>query len=92
VGRVDWAQSCCLWYLHNASDKRDVDYCQTKNLRAGQLLLGHTKLESRLRYLGIEVDDALEIAKSTEVWSKENGILEASAFVLWQANGLAITR
>ncbi len=38
-------------------------YLRTKNLRAVQLLLGHTKLESTVRYLGIEVDDALEIAE-----------------------------
>jgi integrase len=42
-------------------------YRRTKNLRAVQLLLGHTKLESTVRYLGIEVDDALEIAEQTEV-------------------------
>ena len=36
-------------------------YKRTKNLRAVQLLLGHTKLESTVRYLGIEVYDALEI-------------------------------
>jgi integrase len=41
-------------------------YRRTKNLRAVQLLLGHTKLESTVRYLGIEVDDALEIAEHTE--------------------------
>ena len=35
--------------------------------RALQLLLGHTKLESTVRYLGIEVDDALEMAEQTEV-------------------------
>jgi integrase len=40
---------------------------RTKNLRAVQLLLGHTKLESTIRYLGIEVDDALELAEQTEV-------------------------
>ncbi len=40
---------------------------RTRNLRAVQLLLGHTKLESTIRYLGIEVDDALEIAEQTEV-------------------------
>ena len=39
----------------------------TKNFRAMQLLLGHTKLESTVRYLGIEVDDALEMAEQTEV-------------------------
>jgi site-specific recombinase XerD len=42
-------------------------YRRTKNLRAVQLLLGHTKLESTVRYLGIEVDNALEMAEQTEV-------------------------
>ncbi len=42
-------------------------YKRTKNLRAIQLLLGHTKLDSTVRYLGIEVDDALELAEQTEV-------------------------
>jgi site-specific recombinase XerC len=42
-------------------------YRRTKSLRATQLLLGHTKLESTVRYLGIEVDDALEMAEQTEV-------------------------
>jgi integrase len=42
-------------------------YRQTKNLRAVQLLLGHTKLESTVCYLGIEVDDALDIAEKIEV-------------------------
>jgi integrase len=47
--------------------KASLIYKRTKNLRAVQLLLGHTKLESTVRYLGIEVDDALEIAEQTEV-------------------------
>ena len=42
-------------------------YRRTKNLRVVQLLLGHSKLESTVRYLGIDVDDALEIAEQTEV-------------------------
>jgi integrase len=42
-------------------------YKRTKNLRAVQLLLGHSKLESTVRYLGIEVDDALEISEQTEI-------------------------
>ena len=42
-------------------------YKTTKNLRVIQLLLGHKKLESTVRYLGIEVDDALEISESIEV-------------------------
>jgi integrase len=47
--------------------KPTLIYRRTKNLRAVQLLLGHTKLESTVRYLGIEVDDALEMAERTEV-------------------------
>ncbi len=47
--------------------KVSLIYRRTKNIRAIQLLLGHTKLESTVRYLGIEVDDALEIAEQTEV-------------------------
>ncbi|MCP4413734.1 MAG: tyrosine-type recombinase/integrase [Gammaproteobacteria bacterium] len=47
--------------------KATLIYKRTKNLRAIQLLLGHTKLESTVRYLGIEVDDALELAEQTEV-------------------------
>jgi len=41
-------------------------YRRTKNLRAVQLLLGHKSLESTVKYLGIEVDDALELAENTE--------------------------
>ena len=47
--------------------KATLIYRQTKNLRAVQLLLGHTKMESTIRYLGIEVDDALEIAEQIEI-------------------------
>jgi integrase len=42
-------------------------YRRTGNLRACQLLLGHGKLESTVRYLGIEVDDALELSEQTEI-------------------------
>jgi site-specific recombinase XerC len=42
-------------------------YRKTGNLRAVQLLLGHTKLESTVRYLGIEVDDALNMAEQVEL-------------------------
>ena len=47
--------------------KPTLIYRRTQNLRAVQLLLGHSKLESTVRYLGIDVDDALEIAEQTEV-------------------------
>jgi integrase len=46
--------------------KATLIYRRTKNLRAVQLLLGHTKLESTVRYLGIEVEDAPEMAERTD--------------------------
>lgn len=47
--------------------KATLIYRRTGNLRAIQLLLGHTKLESTVRYLGIEVEDALALAEQTEI-------------------------
>ncbi len=47
--------------------KATLVYRRTGNLRAVQLLLGHTKIESTVRYLGIEVDDALAIAEQVDV-------------------------
>jgi site-specific recombinase XerC len=42
-------------------------YRKTGNLRAVQLLLGHTKIESTVRYLGIEVEDALTLSEQVEL-------------------------
>lgn len=47
--------------------KATLIYRRAKNLRAVQLLLGHRRLESTVRYLGIEVDDALEMSEETEI-------------------------
>lgn len=47
--------------------KAALIYRKTGNLRAVQILLGHTKLESTVRYLGIEVDDALNMAEQIEL-------------------------
>jgi integrase len=47
--------------------KATLIYRRTGNLRAVQLLLGHTKIESTVRYLGVEVDDALAIAEQVEI-------------------------
>lgn len=47
--------------------KATLVYRRTKNLRAVQLLLGHSKVESTVQYLDIELDDALEIAEQTEI-------------------------
>lgn len=58
-------------YLDHIADrtrpKASLIYRRTKNLRAVQLLLGHAKLASTVRYFGIEVHDALEMAEQTEV-------------------------
>jgi hypothetical protein len=50
-------------------------YKKTGNLRACQLLLGHGKLESTVRYLGIEVDDALEISEQIDLYAGFRAVL-----------------
>ena len=64
------------WMLHGlasgfrsrrACTKATLIYRRTGNLRAVQLLVGHTKIESTVRYLGIEVDDALAMAEQVDV-------------------------
>jgi integrase len=47
--------------------KASIIYKQTGNLRAVQILLGHTKIESTVRYLGVDVEDALALAEKTEL-------------------------
>ena len=47
--------------------KATLIYRRTGNLRAVQLLLGHRKIESTVRYLGIEVDDALALSEQVEI-------------------------
>jgi integrase len=72
-GRIvdDWVESIGLdktqYGTHTMRrTKPSLIYKKTKNLRACQLLLGHRKLESTVRYLGIVVDDALEISESID--------------------------
>ena len=58
----------CLYGTHSLRrTKATLIYKKTGNLRAVQLLLGHTKIESTVRYLGIEVDDALAVAEQIDV-------------------------
>jgi integrase len=68
----DWVASigldASLFGTHSLRrTKVTLIYKRTGNLRAVQLLLGHTKIESTVRYLGIEVDDALAIAEQVDV-------------------------
>ena len=51
--------------------KAALIYKGTKNLRSVQLLLGHSKLESTVSYLAIEVDDALEISEQIEICRRD---------------------
>lgn len=44
-----------------------IIYRATGSLRAVQILLGHSKIENTLRYLGIDVEDALALAENTEI-------------------------
>lgn len=47
--------------------KASIIYRATGNLRAVQILLGHSKIENTVRYLGIDVEDALSLAENTEI-------------------------
>ena len=67
---VDWQRGfgpLVVWNSFTATTKATLIYRRTGNLRAVQLLLGHTKIESTVRYLGIEVDDALAISEQVDV-------------------------
>jgi integrase len=68
----DWTRSIGLDPMRYGTHtmrrtKATLIYRQTKNLRAVQLLLGHCKLDSTVRYLGIEIDDALEMSEQIDV-------------------------
>ena len=90
---------------HSMRRTQATSICRrTQNLRAVQLLLGHTKLESTVRYLGIEVDDALEISEQTEIprcrWRPSLGLrpggrlrcLLCGAGSNWQSRPLPVGR
>ena len=65
-----WIKAISLDYVRHRHDETYegiADLSQDKEPESSSALLGHTKLESTVRYLGIEVDDALEMAEQTEV-------------------------
>ena len=68
----EWIESIDLDpYLYGTHSlrrsKATLIYQRTKNIRAVQLLLGHSNIESTVRYLGIDVDDALELSEQTDI-------------------------
>jgi site-specific recombinase XerC len=53
--------------IDRSSSKALIIYRATGNLRAVQILLGHSKIENTVRYLGIDVEDALTLAENAEI-------------------------
>ncbi len=66
IGSIDLPRSSYATHSMRRT-KATLIYRKTGNLRAVQLLLGHTKIDSTVRYLGVEVEDALALAESIEL-------------------------
>ena len=71
-----WCTIGCRQMVWNHADTERIRFAEPKplrsigktgNLRAVQLLLGHTKVDSKVRYLGVELEDALSIAESIDL-------------------------
>jgi len=67
LGHINQSGSYCLLHSFKAPHKGYADLKKTGNLRAIQLLLRHTKMDSAVRYLGVELEDALAIAEALEI-------------------------
>jgi site-specific recombinase XerC len=65
--RQPGARSKRIWHAFLRRTKAALIYRKTGNLRAVQLLLGQTKVDSTVRYLGVELDDALSIAEKIDI-------------------------
>ena len=66
MGSVYWFEVAGLRHTLTTA-KASIIYKATGNVRAVQILLGHTKIESTVRYFGLDVEDALTLAEGTEV-------------------------
>ena len=64
---IDWSRSEWIWNAFAQTHQGGVDLSQNCNLRAVQLLLGHTKVDSTVRYLGVELENALSIAEKIDI-------------------------
>jgi site-specific recombinase XerC len=67
MGHWDRTPPGGLRHPFTPSNESVIIYKQTGNLRTVQILLGHTKIESTVRYLGVDIEDALALAEGTEV-------------------------
>jgi site-specific recombinase XerC len=67
VGKESRFEPDNVRYSFHEKDESDVDLSADQEHTAVQLLLGHSKLESTVRYLGIDIDDALEISEQIDV-------------------------
>jgi site-specific recombinase XerC len=67
VGNGDRIATGRVWTHSLRRTKAALIYKATGNLRAIQILLGHTKIENTVRYLGVDIDDALTLAETTEI-------------------------
>lgn len=67
MGNWHWPASGGIRYALTSPHKASIIYKATGNLRAVQILLGHAKIESTVRYLGVDVEDALALSEKTEI-------------------------
>lgn len=66
MGSVDWFRRHGIGYAHHAANQGDTDLPADEKSTSSPPLFWHTELESTVRYLSIEVNDALEMAEQTE--------------------------
>ena len=69
MGRCGGTAPCRVWYALTSPHKGVDDLWDHRYLRAIQILLGETKIENTVRYLGFDIEDALILAERTEIWS-----------------------
>lgn len=69
MGNRNWSPSGGLRHASLRGTKASINYKATGNLRAVQILLEHAKIENTVRYLGVDVEDALELSEGTEIKS-----------------------
>jgi len=67
LGHIYRSGSERIWHAFDEANQSDPDLQKDSNLRAVQLQLGHTKMDSTVRYPGVELEDALAIAEAIKI-------------------------